>query len=262
MLSLKPEDEEKLHPEALKWFSLLRKQIESEVPLEELSDDDLDMFLTDDEKRDFNSLMGKIGKELSICIDKDGAPPNTNIWDEIALNLNALQAKVNLLLPMNTLKTLFKRVHERKVAKVKEEQRELEEEQRRREEEAREKQKKREEEAEAKRREQEADERWRAAREAVNPPIDDAKMYLDKPGEYDKFVQAARETIEVYQGRGEDYLDDSRTFDYRWCLRKIKHRKKEEQIRNDAQAQAQAFRARLDQGLKEIEKMEKIINQE
>ena len=223
--------------------------------MEELSDDDLDMFLTDDEKRDFNSLIGKIGKELSTCINKDGAPPNTNIWDEIALNLNVLQAEVNLLLPMNTIKTLFKRVHERKVAKAKEEQGELEEEQRRIEEEAREKQKKREAEAEAKRREQEVDERWRAACEAVNPPADDAKMYLDKPGEYDEFMQAARQAIEVYQEKKENYLDDSRTFDYRWCLKKIKDRKEEKQIRNDAQAQAQAFHARLDQGLKEIEKM-------
>ncbi len=90
--------------------------------MEELSDDDLDMFLTDDEKHDFNSLMGKIGKELSTCINKDGASPNTNIWGEIALNLNVLQAEVNLLLPMNTIKTLFKRVHARKVAKTKEEQ--------------------------------------------------------------------------------------------------------------------------------------------
>jgi len=71
VLSLKPEDEKKLHPEALKWFSLLRKQIEFEVSLEELSDDDLDIFLTDDEKRDFNNLMVKIGKELSTCINKD-----------------------------------------------------------------------------------------------------------------------------------------------------------------------------------------------
>ena len=32
------------------------KQIEFEVPLEELSDDDLNMFLTDDEKRDFHTI--------------------------------------------------------------------------------------------------------------------------------------------------------------------------------------------------------------
>jgi len=32
------------------------KQIEFEVPLEELSDDDLNMLLTDDEKRDFHTI--------------------------------------------------------------------------------------------------------------------------------------------------------------------------------------------------------------
>ena len=93
ILSLKPEDEKSLHPEVLNLFNLLRRQIEFEVPLEELSDDNLNTFLTDDEKRDLNSLMGKIGKELSACINKDGTPPNTKIWDKIALNLNALQAE-------------------------------------------------------------------------------------------------------------------------------------------------------------------------
>ena len=102
MLNLKPEDAKSIHPEALKWFNARRAEIQHEVPLEELSDDDLDMFLTDDEKRDFNSLMGKIGKDLSACINKDGAPPNTNIWDEIALNLNVLQAEVNYLAVFTT----------------------------------------------------------------------------------------------------------------------------------------------------------------
>ena len=52
ILSLKPEDKKRLHPDALKWFNALRAEIEFEfeVPLEELSDDDLDLFLTDDEK--------------------------------------------------------------------------------------------------------------------------------------------------------------------------------------------------------------------
>ena len=80
--------------------------------------------------------MGIISKEVSSCINKDGTPPNTNSWDEIALNLNVLQAEVNLLLPVNTIKTLFKRVHERKATKAKEEQKELEEERGRREEKA------------------------------------------------------------------------------------------------------------------------------
>jgi len=123
MLSLKPEDEKILHHDALEWFNLLRGQIESEVPLEEISNDDLNMFLTDDEKPEFKNLMEEIGKGLSTCINKDVASSNTNIWDEIALNLNALQAGVNLFLPMNNLKRLLKKVYERKVAKAREEER-------------------------------------------------------------------------------------------------------------------------------------------
>ena len=55
MLSLKPEDEKRLHPEALRWFNARRAEIQFEVPLEELSDDDLNTFLSDGEKREFMS---------------------------------------------------------------------------------------------------------------------------------------------------------------------------------------------------------------
>ena len=53
ILSLKPEDENSLNPEALKWFNARRAEIRFDVPLEELSDDDLNTFLSDDEKREF-----------------------------------------------------------------------------------------------------------------------------------------------------------------------------------------------------------------
>ncbi|MFC1989452.1 hypothetical protein ACFLVW_02655 [Chloroflexota bacterium] len=143
----------------------------------------------------------------------------------------------------------------RKAAKAEEERRKREEEKSIRQEQAQAEQKRTEAEAEAKRKEQEADERWRAACRAVNPPDKDAKRYLDRPGEYDEFEKATLEAIEVYLKKGEDYLDDSRAFDYQRCLRKIKDKKEEEQIRNAAEAQAQAFHARLDQGLKQIERM-------
>jgi len=97
VLSLKPEDEKKLHPEALKGFSLLRKQIEFGVSLEELSDEDLDMFLTDGEKRDFNSLMGKIGKELSTCINKDGGKlsfVNSNLESDIIIRGRSIVLRI------------------------------------------------------------------------------------------------------------------------------------------------------------------------
>ena len=144
----------------------------------------------------------------------------------------------------------------RKEAKAEEERRKREEEERIRQEQAQAEKRRTEEEAESKRREKEEEERWSAARRAVNPPpIADAKRYLDRSGEYDEFIQATLEAIEVYIKKGEDYLHNSGTFDYRHWLWKINYRKEEERIHNNAQAQAQAFRVRLDQGLKEIEKM-------
>jgi len=244
ILSLKPDDEMSLHPEALKWFSLLRKQIEFEVPLKGLTDDDLNMFLTDDEKRDYNSLMGKIGLELSTCINKSGAPPNTNIWDEIASDLKATQAGINLLVPMNSLKFLLEKVYERKVAKAKEERRKLEEEEKRKAEEAREEQRTREEKAEAERREKEDSERWCAAYVAVKPPLDDAKKYLNDE-ECDKFEKATWKAVDIYMEKGEDYLHGSGTFDYRWYLKKINDRKEKEQLVTAAKLRAKEYNQRL-----------------
>jgi len=57
VLSLKPEDEKSIHPEGVKWFNARRAEIQFEVPLEELSDDDLDVFLTDDEKHEFHRVL-------------------------------------------------------------------------------------------------------------------------------------------------------------------------------------------------------------
>ncbi len=37
ILSLKPEDEKRLHPDALRWFNAQRAEIQFEVPVEELN---------------------------------------------------------------------------------------------------------------------------------------------------------------------------------------------------------------------------------
>lgn len=240
MLSLKPEDAKILHPETVKWFNLLRRQIESIVPLEELSNDDLNMFLTDDEKLEWIRCQGEIGKQLSTAINKDGAPPNNNTWDEIALNLAAMKAGINLLVPMNNLKFLLKKVKERKVLKAKEEQRKLEEEEKRKQEEER----KRQEEIEKRRRGEEAEKRWRVAHKAVDPPLDDAKRYLDDR-EYEEFEKAGREAMKVYQEISEDYLKDSRTFDYRHWLWVINYRKEEERQQIAANLAASEYNQRL-----------------
>lgn len=243
MLSLSPEAEGKLHPEALKHFYDCRADIQREVPLEELSDDDLDMYLRDDEKREFESCMKEIGKALLTCADIGDGNSHQSFTDDIIL----VQFKIHLLSPMFKIKLLLKRVYDRKVERAREEQKKREEKERQQAERVKEEQRKREEAAEAERREKEEEKKWRAARKAVNPPTDDAKRYLDRPGEYDKFIQAALEAIEVNMEKGQDYLNDSRTFDYRWCLKKINDRKEEERQKIAANFAAQEYNRRLNE---------------
>jgi hypothetical protein len=62
ILSLIPEDENKLHPEAVRWLNV--RIAEFEVPLEDLCDDDLNTFLSDDEKREFIRYKDEITRGL------------------------------------------------------------------------------------------------------------------------------------------------------------------------------------------------------
>jgi hypothetical protein len=231
ILSLKPEDEKSLHPEALKWFDARRAEIQCKVPLEELNDDDLNTFLSDDENREFIRYNDEIAQGLHGCINKDAVSPDPMTNAIIGLNLVAFQ--VNSLLPMHRIGLLLKNVHQRKIAKAKQEQSERDEEDRRNREQA-----------EAERRRKEEEEKWQAAQKAVSPPLDDAKRYLDDEG-YDKLIQAAREAIEVYLEKGEEYLDDVRTFDYRRFLKKINNRKEEERRKIAAGIAAQEYNQRL-----------------
>ena len=100
MLSLKPEDEKSLHPEALKWFNARRAEIHFEVPLEELSDDDLNTFLSNDEKRELIRCKDEIAKGLYGCINKDAGShdPVTNATIGLSLvtfQVNSLFAECN-----------------------------------------------------------------------------------------------------------------------------------------------------------------------
>ena len=83
------------------------------------------------------------------------------------IGLSLVSFQVNSLLPMRRIGLLLKNVHQRKVAKVKQEQRERDEEDRRNREQA-----------EAERRRKEEEETWQAARKAVSPPLNDAKDIL------------------------------------------------------------------------------------
>ncbi|MFC1912687.1 hypothetical protein ACFLX7_00600 [Chloroflexota bacterium] len=103
---------------------------------------------------------------------------------------------------------------------------------------------------------EEKDRQWKQASDHVFPLtlLKEAKRYLNRD-DIDKLYDAAYVAIEVYLKEGDRYLDSYKTFDYRRWLKKIDYEKEKEQIHDDAQAQAQAFAARLDNGLNELENM-------
>lgn len=264
------EFEKKLHPEAREIFHDWVADIQYQVQLDEVTDDDLS-FLSDAYIIKLKRILD-IEECLNKCVDiKDGDKLYDVYFGDIFFSKGVIsQLKRDLSNIELDIVPPLKKIYEGRVAKAKEEERKrveeekrkaerAKEEQRKREEEerqqaemAKEEQRRREEAAEAERRKKEEEERWRAARKAVNPPIDDAKRYLDKPGEYDKFIEAAVKAIEVYQEKGEDYLDDSESYDYRWSCWLIKDRKEVERQQIVAILAAREFNNSLSKHIAEL----------
>lgn len=248
IFSLESEDKKRLHTEALEWFNARRAEIQREVPLEELSDGDLNTFLSDDEKREYQNCMTRIGQRLFACINTGEASPDP--LADITTRLNLVRLEVESLSSTYRIRLLLKKTYDRKMAKATEDQRKREEEERQQAAKLEEEQRQREEAAEAKQREKEEKERWRAALKTVNPPLEDAQRYLYDQ-EYYKFKEAAVEAIEVYLEKREDYLHDMRTFDYRWLLDKINSKKAEQSRKATAYIAAREFNNCLNEQIAE-----------
>ena len=84
-------------------------EIKFEVPLEELSDDDLNEFLSDDEKREFIKCKDEVNGGLETCIDIAENPNDSPINVSIALSL--LKFEVKSFVPMYQIRSLLKNVH-------------------------------------------------------------------------------------------------------------------------------------------------------
>jgi len=249
ILSLKPEDEKRLHPEAVKWFNARRAEIQFEVPLEELSDDDLNTSLSDDEKCEFQTSMNEIAKGLARCINTGGVSPD--LLANIGIGLNSLQFQVDSLLPMHNIGLLLKKVYERK----REEQRKRDEEDKRSREQAEAERKKKEEGAEAERRKKEDEERWWTAYKELNIPADDASKYL-KTEEHEKFLDSIPEAVDAYLAKGKSYILDRRANDYLAWISVINNRRKKEQEKITANLAAQEYNQRLN---KEIARLRSVL---
>jgi len=104
---------------------------------------------------------------------------------------------------------------------------------------------------EAERRRKEYDERWRAAFLSIEPPVDDAKKYLNTK-EHDQFILAMGKAIDTYLEEGKACLADARTSNYRWWLNEIQERKKKEARETQATNKALEYNHRLNQEMAEL----------
>ena len=196
ILSLKSEDKERLNSHALKRFNDWQESILNKVSeLRQLSREqimaDLNTYLHDNDRVEFNKCVADITEWLSECIDTGDSyfPYAYTTW---------------VITPMLRIESLIVRAYQA----------------------------------------EEAEKGWKAACKAVNPPLSEAKIYFDGE-EYDDFIRAARQAIQAYTEKGETYLDDLRSFDYRWCLERIRSRKERERQKTAANVAAQEYNRRL-----------------
>ncbi|MFC2013457.1 hypothetical protein ACFLU8_01005 [Chloroflexota bacterium] len=213
---LGPEDEKRLHLYALKRFNDWKAEIFNKVPqLEHLTIDEINTDLNTHLNDNEQAWNAKYRDNILEWLGK---------CFDIGNNYSPYPYATWITHSMYEFKRLVKTAYERKEEKAREEERKREEDRLR----------------------EEAFfhvyplQLWKEAERYLS--IDEQKKLLD----------AAGVAIKVYLKEGDSYLDSYETFDYRWWLKEINYRKEKEQIRLDAEAQAQAFRARLDQGLKEI----------
>ncbi len=256
------EFEKKLHPEARKLIHEWITDVQRQVLLDEVNNDDLKYLSAADIIK--LKRIYEVSECLNKCVDiKDGDKLYDVYFGDIVFSKGVIsQLRRDLLnIEFDIVLPLIK-IYGGRVAKAKEEERKrveeekcraakAEEEQRRREEEERQQAEKAREEG----RKREEDRQWEEASRHVFPLtlLKEARRYLNKD-DTDKLYDAAVVATRVYLQQGDSYLDNYKTFNYRWWLGEIDCRKEKEQIHLDAQAQAQAFCPRLDQGLKEIER--------
>jgi hypothetical protein len=183
LFNLKSEDERRLNSHALERMNAWEARILKKTPQRDIQEilADLDTYLHDNERVEFNKSLAAITRWLSGCTD--------------IVNRYFFHAYATWVIdPMLRVESLIVRAYQR---------------------------------ADAERREKEYEDRWCAAFVSINPPVDDAKKYLNDK-EHDEFTLAVGKAIDAYLERGGTYLDDARAFDYGWWLRKIQERMEEE----------------------------------
>lgn len=221
ILNLKPEDEKRLHPVALKWFDDQSSMIERQTAIDGLTNDDLEIFLSDDEKGELAGYKNEMGRWLDGCITSDAASPHPPANASIGYFFMLLQ--VNSFPAIENMKSLLRKVHARKAA-------------------AR---------PEARKSGDEAERRDRAF-QALNPPIGLARKFLNCPGDYERFEMSISGAIDAYLGAGEFYVYQEQASTYLRWLEIVEQRQQEEARKLRAQSAADAYNRHLNEEMREL----------
>ncbi len=246
ILSLQPEGiEERIHPRALEHFRKFQADVRFAVPLEGITEADLNEHLRNDEKYEFQRYMSQITDGLRTCIDIGDGDSSDN---QIKISL----FKLNTTIPMYWVKLLLGRVSDRKLEKGREEARRQAEEAKEKQRQEEEQERQRAAEVEAERKKKELEKLWDAAYKALNVPTADAKKYLAEPGEYKKFIKSIAEAVRAYMDKGESYTNDSRAKDYLFYCDVINRREDKEQRKLAAAVSAQLFSYSLNQQIEKL----------
>ncbi len=217
ILTVEPEGiDKRIHPRALEHFRKFRADVGFAVPLEEITETDLNDYLRDDEKSEFQRCMNEIRDKLGTCLDiADGDSPRGQLKPSLF--------ELGTIIPMFSIKQLLKKVYGGKLKRIREQQKRMEEEERR-----------------------------HTAYRALNVPAADAEKYLTESREYEKFVKSTAGAVRAYMDKGESYTKDSRASDYLFYCDQIKRRKGEEQRNLAAVASARLFSYSLNEKIEKL----------
>jgi hypothetical protein len=221
ILKLKPETARQLHPLAVKWFDERSAAIEQQLTIDGLTVGDIETFLSDDEKGNLQRHKSEIEMALLTCINPDAAHPGPLFHS--GLGPVFLMMQLRSFVHIENIKSLLRRVYERKAATR----------------------------LEAVKKRDEFERKTRAF-EALNPPIALAKKYLNCAGECVRFEMSINRAVDAYLDAGEFYVNQEKASAYLRCLDVIEDRRRKDMRKQRAQSAADAYSRRLNEEIREL----------
>jgi len=205
----------------MKWFDDLSATIEKQLTIDGLTVDDAETFLSDGEKGELQRQKNGIQTALLTLVTPDAACPGSLVHGNVGPDFLMMQLRSFTI--VENVKSLLRKVYERRAATR----------------------------TEAVRKQDELQRRSRALA-AVNPPITLARKYLTNPDEYVRFEMSINGAMDAYLEAGELYGCHEKAEKYRQCIELIENRQREEARKQRAQSAADAYNRRLNTEIKDL----------